>query len=326
MYNYGILDGNFFLRRNYSAAKGSGNLLDSGADGLARSFLSTVLRYKEQFELQHTILVWDKSPYKKLTDINEYKQNRHYVTQESIDELTEQITKETDQNKRDELILQREKAIHDLACEKVFAQAKDDILTNLEGSRLLNVRIAGYEADDLAYLISKHLAKQNNKCILISADSDWITFVHQNVDVFREAYSKKYGPGKLHQLKDSPYALEADDLNCSVYEIGNLREAYTGGHNNVSQYKHSEVPFMEFARKLLAQDATLPEYEYFWKRVAALNINNYENDIVYETFDKLNNNPISDQKARDYLRHLGNSLLIKYLGNQQEVVGGFLLG
>jgi len=308
-YKYGLIDGNYFLRRNFSAAKRAGNLVGDDPNNLTRSFLCTVLGYKEKINFDKTIVVWDYSPYKKLLDITEYKQNRHYATREELLELNELIEKETDTNKKLELIAKRDALQYDLDCEKVFADTKNALFNGLDSSSITNIRIKGYEADDLAYLISSHLSKNNESCILVTADSDWLAFVQGNVTVYKESRTKGT---KYYTINESPYMAEAEELQCSAYVVGNLMEAYTGGHNNVDKYSHSEIPFIDFARKLLQKDLTLPDYEYFWKRVAALNIENYDNDIVVETFNKLMAVPIDNTKATELMKSLGWNMLERF--------------
>ncbi|MCQ2209134.1 MAG: hypothetical protein MJZ34_02470 [Paludibacteraceae bacterium] len=325
MINWGIIDGNFFLRRNFSAAKNAKTLLEDGHIGLVKSFLSTIFKYRTDLGFENVIIAWDKLPYKKLADITEYKQDRHYATEEDVARLDELI-KEASGKNLEELEKQREALIYDIQCEKIFHHAKNSLLSNLSDSKIINLRLTGYEADDIAYLTSRHLSSKGESCILVSVDSDWLTFLQPNVSFFKETLHRSRRKGQLYTFDTAPDKESSEEIGCSLYEVGNLKEVYTGGHNNVSGYKHKSVSFVDFAKGMLTENVELPEFEYFNKRVKALNINNYDNTDMINLLESRLTDKNSDQHAKDYLKYLGPSFVNKYesLGGP-KVVGGFLL-
>lgn len=277
-YKWGLIDANFFLRRNFKAAKGMKTLLKGGYENLVRSFLATVFSYQEQFRLQNIILAWDRYPYKKLETIKEYKSNRHYANKSDLEKIDEKIAACTDEEEKKKLLKEKAKIQYDYDCEQVFTHAKSSILKHLEGTRIQNIRIQGYEADDISYLFTKLVPETGDRGLIISVDGDWKTFINPSVDYWKEAYSRKYGKGVLCTMESSKFKFDAEKANCTLYEMGNLREIYTGGHNNVPAYTHKkEIDMIEFSKRMKSGDETLPDFSIYYPYFKALNINNYDN-------------------------------------------------
>jgi len=345
MYNWGLIDGNFFLRRNFNAAKFSKSLLKpDGYKKLAASFLSTVFNYRDQFDFKKIIIAWDKTPYKKLETIKEYKQNRIYRTDADVEKLKEQIALAKDEKEKEKLIKKLKKIKYDSDCEKVFHHAKNSLLKNLEGTRIHCLRLSGYEADDIAYLFGKQIEGTQGRGILISVDGDWSTFLNPNLDYFKETLNRKARTGKLLKYEECELKDKANFSSCTLYELGILREIFTGGHNNVKgfnfkyekgkseEYNANRFTLEQFAKSVKCFDSNLPDYEECRKYFEALNINNYDNteinEMISSCLEDKEESEIDDKKAIDYFKYISAfNIINKYnsLKISNMLSGEFLL-
>lgn len=342
MYNWGLLDGNFFLRRNFNAAKRSKELLKpNGYKKLAASFLSTVFNYQNQFDFKTILIAWDKTPYKKLETIKEYKQNRVYRTESDVDKIKDKIAKAENEEERNKLIKKLKDIEYDADCEKVFHHAKNSLIKNLESTRVHCIRLEGYEADDIAYLFSKQIESMQGRGLIISVDGDWRTFLNPNVDYFKETLNRKVRSGVLLKYDDYDFRVKAENSGCTLYEMGNLREIFTGGHNNVTgfnykydksrnvEYNKDKYTLEQFAKAIKSGDESLPDYEINRKYFEALNINNYDNTEINSLINQnLSEGKVDDKKAIDYFRDISAFNVIKKYNTfktSKSLSGDFLL-
>lgn len=325
MYKWGLLDGTFFLRRNYMAAKrNADSFIKSGYKPLVRSFLSTIFNYQKQFKFEVPIIAWDRSPYKKMEVIEKYKADRHYTTKKDVESIDEKIANAKNDEEREKLLKKKVAIEKDLKCEEIFQHAKASILKHLNGTGIHCIRIQGYEADDIAYLFSQLiLNKEENdkRGLLISIDGDWRTFINEKVDYYKEVRNRKSKSGSLYTLDNSKFINDANEAGCTLYEMGNLREIYTGGHNNVlgvdpnvKGYNHQkEINMIQFARAIKNQNETLPDYKFYREIFEALNINNYDNSDAFSIISvALRNDKDKDhlQLITDYFRELNAGYLV----------------
>lgn len=328
MYKWGLLDGNFFLRRNFMAAKRNKDFIKAGYKPLVRSFLSTIFNYQKQFKFEVPIIAWDKSPYKKMVVIENYKSNRHYTNKKDVESIDEKILRAKTEEEKNKLLKKKDEIERDLKCEEIFQHAKASLLKHLEGTAIHCVRIQGYEADDIAYLFSKLILEKDNdkRGLLISIDGDWRTFINEKVDYFKEARNRKSKSGFLYTLDNSKFIQDANEAGCSLYEMGNLREIYTGGHNNVigldpeiKGYNHQkDINMIQFARAIKSENKTLPDYNYYRELFEALNINNYDNSDAFESISiAIRNDKHNDhfENISEYFRELNAGYLISNYKN-----------
>lgn len=157
-YEYGFIDGSIILSRNFYAMKPLLSQERYGSEYLVKSVLCSIFKLaREVLDCERYFILWDKKPYWKTeflkTDVgkSEYKTDRR---------------KETDY-----LV-------------KKLGQAKLSLLCNGDNLGLTQVQYVGWEADDLAYLASQQCLGRNKKSVLISFDSDWISWISPNVDYY----------------------------------------------------------------------------------------------------------------------------------------------
>lgn len=201
-YEYGFIDGSIFLVRNFKAMK---PLLKNdwcGSDQLTKSFILSILKLaREQVKCERYFILWDKKPYWK-TEIlksevgkSEYKEDRQKETEKLVKKLSE---------------------------------AKYSLMCNLDNLGLTQAVFKGWEADDLAYLASQQVKGRSKKSVLISYDSDWISWVDENTDYFNILHNSVYTYEYI--LKNHPPV-----KGLSLFESKAWRDSLNGSHNNLKR-------------------------------------------------------------------------------------------
>lgn len=88
MYDYCIVDCQYFLARNYFAILSNFNKLpDNGWAMIATSVIRSLIKLRDSLEFRKMILVWDTYPYIKHQLLQgDYKSGRSYTTDEDVEE------------------------------------------------------------------------------------------------------------------------------------------------------------------------------------------------------------------------------------------------
>lgn len=263
-YDYGIIDAEFLLRRNWSIQRNSN--LNQGL--LMKSFLQSVMKLKREVDFARPLLLFDKSPYfKTMEAVEEYKQDRYYATESELDQLNSRLQMEgltDDERKHIESEISRvKKEISDF---RIRSDVKYDLVSNGRSIGMVTLIKQGFEADDIAFALAEKVREMKKKAILITTDHDWISFRSPEVDYSTPKYD--------HRNSDCrALVLDSRRLNLPLYEIGVLREIYHNSHNNVSSYDFcEEVDFDSFCKRLTSGDQTLPGFEKVNRVYQAMNI------------------------------------------------------
>lgn len=252
-YGLGVLDAQYLLRRNYTAIRGSSGGSVNSSD-LIKSFLQSVNKIRNNFDIQRVVLCWDKGPYRKTSVVNQYKKDRHYTTSSDLDELRElMLGMEGEELEEAERELARMKV--DLNSEQAFYNSRLEIIANLHLAGYYSLMKPGYEADDLAYFIATEAERRKVKTLLVTIDRDWVTFCNKYV-----RYITPNGDTRFNMLKEK--VLQSKELGVSLYELGVLSEIYSGSHNNVMEYPYKDhIDFSEFTRSVMSNDEKIPDFE-----------------------------------------------------------------
>ena len=72
-YEYGIIDGQYILRRNFAAMTKDTKIT---ANELIQSFIISIIKLKRDHNFKKPIILFDKTPYKKSEGLKAYKGNR----------------------------------------------------------------------------------------------------------------------------------------------------------------------------------------------------------------------------------------------------------
>lgn len=294
-YKWGIIDASYFLRRNFSAIKYNSNLVDSGYASLISSFLSTVINYKNNLSIETIILAFDSSPYKKSVAIERYKKDRKYISEDDLTTAQNKLAIAETEEQKEKAQKELKSTKYNYDCEQIFKHSKRSILSNLNNSHFNPLIVSGYESDDLAYLTSKYILKNYGsddliKSVLVSVDTDWLTYINPKVDYYKENARRSNGAKPIiHEYKNLKRTALLELTHCSLYESGLLRELYYGGHNNCPAYnsKHPDISLERFAWSLLKKDGSIPSYLEYLVYFDALNMNMYDNSAAMGEIEKV---------------------------------------
>lgn len=226
--------------------------------------MQTIMKLKREQKFEKPIICFDTYPYYKTMGLEEYKGDRVYETQDTLDQMiADSLFLEGEELERaKQEIEQYEK---DLENRQRFISAKNTVKT-LSKYGFYSAFKSHFEADDIAFAIAEKARQYGLTAILLSTDSDWVTFRSKEVE-----YSNPKGDHRYSLVKER--LNESKSLGIPLYEIGVLHEIYNTSHNNVPIYAHTDtVDFSEFATKIYNQDTTLPDFEDINKVYVTMNI------------------------------------------------------
>lgn len=214
-YDYLVIDAQYFLTRNYFAIRGSGSnkLPDTSYATIASSVIRSIIKVFEEVPSKKVILLWDTYPYYKHTLLEDYKGTRSYTTDEDVEAEEDP-----------EIKAQLEIDAHNL---KQRGLAKR-LLKELNSFGLPSFFKSGYEADDLAYVVSNKIKELSKTGCLVSIDSDWTYWINESVDVLNP---KKM---EITTHKDMVDYLELEHP-LSLFEYKQLYDSFYGSHNDYIQ-------------------------------------------------------------------------------------------
>lgn len=222
-YRYGIIDKSILLHRNYQALKHAyKDRLTAGL--LLKSCIQSIFRIPRDFiEVDRLIIVNDAKPYHKSKIIESLKGKSEYKADRP---------KDADPSKFLE----------------IYGGASYGLSEFCNKFGILNVKYAGYEADDLAYILGQELSTPDDPVVLISFDSDWFYLTSPNVHYFNLREKKCYDYSMCCRKVGKP-----TDLKMLDYMI--LQSAFLGSHNNlkcVVSDKYKKVPVQKLLEHYLA--------------------------------------------------------------------------
>lgn len=280
-YKYAFIDANFILKRN-AAAMFKGNPIPE--EDLTRSFYQSISRIDKELGkvigtehgFETGILLFDRYPYRKSSVFPAYKGDRVYYTKDYIKEHFDELL---DSGR---LVQVSNEAEHN---ERVMHVKYNIIWHPIDNYRTLGIK--GFEADDLAYLLSRVVIDKPYKSILISIDNDWNTFVNDNVDFITPPgrYPMDRREGKINANK-----LVSEEYGIPTYDLGILDELYTKSHNNIDTYKslHSEINHRDFCEAMYNEHDTIPDYETYYKYYSSMKMDQYLDEFKsLSDFNKL---------------------------------------
>lgn len=261
-YNFGIIDGQYILRRNWAIQKSSQGVNEPL---LIKTFMQSIMKLKREFDFERALICFDTAPYYAALENPDYKADRVYVNKDTLAELeqslvfaegeeAERIAKEIEQYKKD------------LFEEEIFRHVKMEITSKLTPFGFRTLKKAHWEADNLAFAIAERCRKTGLTAIMITTDHDWCNFRSKEIE-----YSTPKGDHRYDFVRS--ILEESKKLNIPMYELGILHEIYGQSHNNAKGFDFSEeVPFEEFAVRMFTEDSTLKGYEKSKRYYNAMNI------------------------------------------------------
>lgn len=223
-YEFGFIDGSIILSRNFHAMKPLLKRSDYGAEQLAKSVLQSIFKIaRERIQCERYFLLWDKKPYWKTemlkNDVgkSEYKTNRPKESEDLIEKL---------------------------------GNAKMLLMCYAGKLGLTSIQYQGWEADDLAYLASRQCKTRDKKSVLLSFDSDWISWVGPMTDYYNIQRNSVYTYD--HIMTHNPPI-----KGMSLFQSKSWRDSLRGSHNNLKQTVKSEfksIPSIKLIEAFQAGD------------------------------------------------------------------------
>lgn len=316
-YKYAIFDAQYFLTRNFMAMKNAPYLSE---DELVKSFFYSIAKYLRDFvSADKVICLWDKWPYYSTTLLGDtYKGDRYYASEDELEGLDPEKDKE-----------EIERIEFELRVNKIKQNSKYWIINNLDKLGIVSFLKSGYEADNFAYIISKHLMSDDRKSVIISIDSDWKYLISEKVDY---AHSKT---GEIITLEDMNKEIP-EGLDISLYKYKSIIDSLYGSHNNMLRSLRTDLTsfnIKDCIESVLKGELTYfnseNELELFNKNLSSFNIDDYpEIDKVrkmmyyldkkgsimdeseYSNFRIFNNFKVSSDYYKSFSNSLNKSLYI----------------
>ena len=261
-YNIGIIDAEYFLRRNYSVNSRGG---PANENLLLKTFMQSIMKLKRENDFDKALLCLDTYPYYKTMRVKNYKSNREYESQEGLDALREELLW-ADPEETAEIERRIEEYELRLSNKMVYWSVKRTIKEELGKFGFYCLYKKFFEADDISFGVAEKVREKGLTAILLTQDSDWTTFRSKEVEFC--------DPKGNHRYPDIKVKLEeSKKLGIPMYEIGVLHEIYNASHNNVETYPFKDmVKFDEFAARLYNQDKTLIGFDDINETYTAMNI------------------------------------------------------
>ena len=229
-YNIILFDGSFFLYRNQAVNR------DLSPNKLAGSFMQSIVKIVRDFDIYFDVgfLAFDKKPYHR-TNILEgrYKDSRESFSYDDIRETESELENASVDDK-----VQIEAKLNHMKSALNQLRNRNEaikILTNLNNFGLTTLSYPGYEADDLARIISE-IYSNKYSILVVSIDSDWIGLVKDNVDYLRILHKGRSEFYDINSVKSYPGYIEMNDLGLDGMELSKYLEIVESigiGHNDM---------------------------------------------------------------------------------------------
>lgn len=287
-YDYIAFDAQYILHRNFEALKsrtkiqelvrledgeGDTNIMEViytynfNANDLVKQFFWTICKFvREVKTCDKVILLWDRSPYHKQSLLPDFKGSRTYTSQETLDEWDVE---------NDPAGYLQEKETHRI--NMVKGEAKYWIINNLN-QILPSVIHDGYEADDLAYILSTLGTKRGAVC---SADSDWMYWISPDMHYLN--FNKK--EAWTYEMVDEYCDGNAKALGITNFEMKKYMDSLMCSHNDLKPTtKVKWSGFKELVQEIMSGDfSRVDDVERFELNMKSFEIESYPDyEVVVE--------------------------------------------
>lgn len=310
-YDFGIIDAQYILRRNWSIQKSHGKV---NQFLLMKSFIQSVFKLKRDFGFDRALLCFDSAPYYAMLENPDYKADREYVTQESLEDMESNLIFMTDESEIAELKNRIEEYKVKIDNEKAFQYVKYEMVGNGTKLGFRTLIKKHWEADNIAFACAEKCRELGYSAILITTDHDWCNFRSKYV-----TYSTPKNENRNDYTKDLIF--QSRKLRIPLYELGILREIYGDSHNNAKGFDFSDkVSFDEFALKLYNEDTTLEGYTKARNFYNAMNIKSHMSEIQpLLEFTMLSGIEV---KVSDWFEFVSKNKFMLPVGNYNEFIIG----
>lgn len=210
---------------------------------LIKMFIQSVFKVVREVGCDRPFLLWDSSPYHKSTilkeklGIEDYKGDRGYQTQDDLDSVDAKIKElETSGDYTPEEMSELKKKYFDILRQvtnfKIRTEVKYLLMSEFDQFGFTSISKKGYEADDIAALLSRYLKNDPNRHLFITKDSDWDYLLQPNIDRYNN-----FGRGErfktYQQVMEFYHWLPTDFPEWSLYDLKTEIDCLMGSHNNL---------------------------------------------------------------------------------------------
>lgn len=321
-YDFGFLDTQWLLNRNMQAMCRQHSVKIEFYQELLDSVVYSIIKYVKMFKCRKWVLLNDRGPYHKKTilDDESYKGTRYYAKEEDCEEsennievLKKQLAAKELEYKEITDILQAMPLAEEIAVLKDQIQEEQDeidqimrqvhnqqmkyqagyILRHLDLMGLPCFGKKGWEADDLAYLVSNKLEKEGKTGILVSVDSDWGYWLRPNIEWYRTNRDEVYGYWDVREENDIPEEL-------TNFEYKKLYDSIYGSHNDLGSCVHPEWKLTVLKEWYEKSENKAEVFEQIYHEYDLRDKANNQMDMLHEEYKS---EGVSDELFERYLGH-----------------------
>jgi 5'-3' exonuclease len=305
MYKYLIFDGSYYVMKAFHALRSynykdiplvdkTGNI-QFYKDGdiittyeytftkidLARAVYYQIAKLiREHIPCKKPIIVFDKSPYHKLKELEDYKSDRHYYSEDDLAEIDEEKELKKWNETKEEIRI-----------ESIKREAKEWIKNNFNELGIPVLWHQGYEGDDLAYLLANQLELDGEKSAIVSIDGDWSYLINPNVDHIKLFMKKDPVIISYDEMRDRDPNIPED---MSLYRYKSIIDSLYGSHNFLQPTITADSTGDIDAKNLVLEVNSgnyshLSDIDLFQRQLRSFNIDGYpELDIVKDKLRSIN--------------------------------------
>lgn len=278
-YNFMIVDFSYIITRNLFAISKGKKVGEYTAGDLIRMNIWTINKLARDYGLTADKIVliydkWDKDLggyYSTYLLKGNYKDTREYMTEELLEKYKQDPTKTAEDIENAELALYQN---------QVKYKAKWGMISEYNGFSKIGLPclgIDGWEADNLAYLIScLTYGKYDKPNIFVTKDSDWTYFLSPNFSYFRIPTGKS--EPKLITYDEMYYQIPESLRNrgLSLYMYKAYLDALGEGHNDMRVTKVPYANVEETINKILDGDySNVADLELFNTQLETFDLSKY---------------------------------------------------
>lgn len=248
-YRYNIIDGSWLLKRNCSLSFSffkrdpENNVFTPGK--VLTSFIQSINKFARDYGVtaDKVIICWDmwdgpSGYYTSQVLAGEYKDDRKYYTEADLDnpDLTDEQKKEIELE-----VLRND----------VQRKAKYMIKSDLWKYGIPSIYEAGYEADQIVWVLANMLNSQDKPSIITSADSDWSYLVTPNVDYFKAPL--RGAEPKILTYAESVSQKMPEDLvgKISLYDYKSMYDSLESSHNAMRRTRKEGLDTNDVIRQIV---------------------------------------------------------------------------
>lgn len=248
-YRYNIIDGSWLLKRNcslsFSFYKKDPESNEFHPGKVVTSFIQSINKFSRDYGVtaDKVIICWDmwadaSGYYTSQVLAGEYKDDRKYYTEDDLKD--ESLTDE--QRKEIELEVLRN---------EVQRKSKALIKYELWKYGIPSIYEAGYEADQIVWVLANLLNSQDKPSIITSADSDWSYLVTPNVDYFKAPL--RGSEPRIVTYNEAVLEKMPEDLlgKVSLYDYKAMYDSLESSHNAMRRTRKEGLDTNDVIRSII---------------------------------------------------------------------------